>query len=112
MDGTPNVLREGAQKEVAISGLAWQNARQGRKNPSLSKPCFCLSATRLFLHHLRHFRHFRGVRHAKPCFLVVGRLQLVIFAVFIQKHLVSTGDKNTVYQKQSLATWIVGTNLL
>ena len=69
----------------------------GRTNPAFSKPCLCLSDTRLF----RHCRHFRGVRGAKPLFSV-GRMQTRYFRRFRWNRPFLAGDKNTVYQKHGL----------
>ena len=67
---------------------------QGGENGVFGKRWFCLSDTR----HFRHFRRLLGSEERNPFFLV-GRMQIVIFAIFRQNHLLSVGGKNTVFQK-------------
>ena len=49
----------------------------------------------------RDFRHFRGfpVSEERSPLFFVGRVSIVIFAVFCQNHLFSAGDKDPVFQK-------------
>ena len=83
------------------------NALGQCKNPAFSKPCLCLSDTRLF----RHFHRFRRSEERCPCFQCMER-KFVIFAVFLKAAPFWQGQtrftKNTVCATRK-CTWAMAT---